>query len=151
MSIIGQNLGREENVLCVLGKPCARPKCAALGRRKLQSLSVILPRFCKVNRYFCKEESLVSVGSDTIFLNLLGSANQISRQDILKEGRHTQDQIKNSLHSLTYSYIDLDIKQFSLDRKKITILNSLTATYALLKPDKGNGIVLMKRSDYMSC
>ena len=75
MSIIGQNLGREENVLCVLGKPCAWPKCTALRRRKLQSLSVILPRLCKVNRYFCKEESLVGVGSDTIFLNLLGSAN----------------------------------------------------------------------------
>ena len=76
--------------------------------------------------------------------------DQISRQDILKEGRHTQDKIKNSLRSLTYSYIDLDIKQFSLDRKKIRILNSLTATYAILKPDKGNGIVLMKRSDYVS-
>ena len=76
--------------------------------------------------------------------------DQISRQDILKEGRCTQDKIKNSLCRLTYSYIDLDIKQFSLDCKKIRILDSLTGTCAILEPDKGNGIVLMKHSDYVS-
>ena len=47
---------------------------------------------------------------------------------------------------LLLNYIDLDLKEFNLDRKKIRILN-LTINFAILRPDKGNGIFLMKRSD----
>ena len=70
---------------------------------------------------------------------------QISRLDIFKQGRYVQDKIKNSLRSFTCNYIDLDLKEFSLGRKKIDILNKLTERFAILKPDKGNGIVLLNR------
>ena len=76
--------------------------------------------------------------------------DQISRLNIFKEGNHIQDKVKNSLRSFTYNYIDLDLKEFNLDRKKIRILNSLTANFSILKPDKGSGVVLMKRGDYIS-
>ena len=33
---------------------------------------------------------------------------------------------------------------------KIRIVNNLTVNFAILKPDEGNGIVLMKRSDYIT-
>ena len=75
---------------------------------------------------------------------------QVSRLDIFKEGRYVQDKIKNSLRSFTYNYIDLDLKEFKLGHKKINILNKLTATFGILKPDKGNGIVLINHSDYIT-
>ena len=75
---------------------------------------------------------------------------QISRLDIFKQGRYVQDKIKNSLRSFTYNYIDLDLKEFRLGRKKIDILNKLTERFAILKPDKGNGIVLLNRYDYVT-
>ena len=35
----------------------------------------------------------------------------------------------------------MDLKEFKLGRKKIDILNTLTEIFAILKSDKGNGIV----------
>jgi hypothetical protein len=61
-----------------------------------------------------------------------------------------QDKIKNSLRSFTYSCIDLDLREFYTDRKKIRTLTELSKDLSILKPDKGNGIVVMKRSDYLS-
>ena len=72
---------------------------------------------------------------------------QISRLDIFKQGRYVQVKIKNSLRSFTYNYIEFD---FRLGRKKIDILNKLTERFAILKPDKGNGIVLLNRYDYVT-
>ena len=76
--------------------------------------------------------------------------DQVSRLDVLKEGRYVQDKVKNSLRSFTYNYIDLDLKEFNLDGKRIGLLRNLNTNFAILKPDKGNGIVLMKRSGYVN-
>ena len=75
--------------------------------------------------------------------------DQLSQLEMFKEGCHVQDKVKNSLRYFTYNYVDLDLKEFNLDCKKIRILNNLTINFAILKPDKGNGIVLMKWSDYI--
>ena len=76
--------------------------------------------------------------------------DQIFRLDIFKEGRYIKDKVKNSLRCFTYNYIDLDLKEFKLNRNKIRILNNLTANFSILKPNKGNGVVLMIRADYIS-
>ena len=76
--------------------------------------------------------------------------DQLSSINMFKEGCHVQDKVKNSLHSFTYNYIDLHLKEFNLDHKKIRIVNNLTVNFAILKSDKGNGIVLMKHSDYIT-
>ena len=68
--------------------------------------------------------------------------DQLSQLEMFKEGCHVQDKVKNSLRYFTYNYVDLDLKEFNLDCKKIRILNNLTINFAILKPDKGNGIVL---------
>ena len=75
---------------------------------------------------------------------------QISRLENFKQGRYVQDKIKNSLRFFTYNYIDLDLKEFRLGCKKIDILNKLTERFAILKPDKGNDIVLLNRYDYVT-
>ena len=61
----------------------------------------------------------------------------------------SQDKIKNTLRSFAFNFIDLDLKEYYTDRKKIKILNELIVNYSILKPDKGNGIVIMHRSDYI--
>ena len=42
------------------------------------------------------------------------------------------------------------MKEFRLGRKKIDILNKLTERFAILKPDKADGIVLLNRYDYVT-
>ena len=76
--------------------------------------------------------------------------DQLSRLNKFKDGRYVPDKVKNSLRSFAYNYIDLDLKEFNLDRKRIKIPNELKVKYSILKPDKGNGIVIMKRADYIT-
>jgi hypothetical protein len=73
--------------------------------------------------------------------------DQIARIDQFKEGNFVNDKLKNSSRSFTYNYLDL--KQFHIDSKRIRILKKLNTHFAILKPDKGNGIVLLNRSDYV--
>ena len=73
--------------------------------------------------------------------------SQVSRLNAFKDGKRVQDKMKNSLRSFIYNYIDLDLKEFKLGRKKIDILNTLTDKFAILKPDKRNDIVLINRQD----
>ena len=75
---------------------------------------------------------------------------KISKLQKFKDGRHIQDKVKNALRPFTFNYIDLDLKEYHTDRKKIKTLDELTTKFSILKPDKGNGIVVMNRSDYVS-
>jgi hypothetical protein len=75
--------------------------------------------------------------------------DQIARLDQFNDGNFVNDKLKNSLRSLTCNYLDLDLKQFHIDSKRILILKKLNTHFAILKPDKGNGIVLLNRSDYV--
>ena len=65
------------------------------------------------------------------------------------DGQYIQDNVIKYLHSFTYEYIDLDVKVFYLDKKKINILITLAGNFSILKPDKGITIVIMKCSDYI--
>ena len=74
--------------------------------------------------------------------------DQLERKQIWKEGFFTKERVKNALRSFTYNCLDLDLKQYFIDRKRIRILSNLSKDFAILKPDKGNGIVILNRSDY---
>ena len=50
VSMIGLNLGRVSNFLCVFGKPYARPKYAVIGRNDSSSVSVISSHLFNVSR-----------------------------------------------------------------------------------------------------
>ena len=75
--------------------------------------------------------------------------DQINKLEQLKDGSYIKDRLKNCLRSFTYNYLDLDLQQIHIDNKHICILRSLNTKFAILKPDKGNGIVILKRSDYI--
>ena len=76
--------------------------------------------------------------------------DQINRKKVWKEGFFVKDRTKNSLRSFTYNCLDLDLKQYFTDRKRIRLLADMSRTLTILKPDKGNGIVILKSSDYIS-
>ena len=59
-----------------------------------------------------------------------------------------RERVKTALRAFTYSYIDIYDKQYSHDKKKINIIKKLREKYMILKPDKGNGVVLMNKADY---
>ena len=50
--------------------------------------------------------------------------------------------------AFTYNYLDLDIKEFFNDKKKIKTLQNLREKCMILKPDKEQGIVLINKTDY---
>ena len=49
---------------------------------------------------------------------------------------------------MSFNLLDMDSKQLAKDKNKINTLNNLLKDVILLKPDKGNGIVLVNCLDY---
>ena len=76
--------------------------------------------------------------------------DKIQRLDVCKDNFMSKHRAKNGLRAFTYNYLDLDDKQFISDSKRLKVLKSLKKDYVLLKPDKGQGIVVLKREDYVS-
>ena len=74
---------------------------------------------------------------------------QISNKELLNnKNNFSISRVKTALRAFSYSLLDLDDPQFSKDAKHIKIIKSLRESFAILKPDKGNGVVLMNTSDY---
>ena len=69
---------------------------------------------------------------------------QLERLDAIKDTYMSKERAKMALNSFAYNYLDLDIKQYGLDSKRIKVLRKLKKKCVILKPDKGNGIVLLK-------
>ena len=68
---------------------------------------------------------------------------QIHNHGTLKNNHISKVRAKTALKSFAYSYLDLDIKQFISDSKSIKMLRKLKDKCLILKPDKGQGIVLI--------
>ena len=52
---------------------------------------------------------------------------------------------------LACNFLDFDDRQLTKDNKRIKVLKNLRIKYGILKPDKGNGVVLMQIDDYKLC
>ena len=59
------------------------------------------------------------------------------------------ERIKNALRSFAWNLVDLDDRNFYNDSKKTRIIKGLRKRAVILKPDKGQGIVLLRREDYV--
>ena len=64
-----------------------------------------------------------------------------------KERQHIKHPVQTALKPFTYSYLDLDFKNFRADKKRIKVLRSLKEWHMVLKPDKGQGIVDVNKKD----
>ena len=59
-----------------------------------------------------------------------------------------RERVKTALRTFTYSYIDINGKQYSHYKKKINAIKQLREKYMILKLDKGKWVVLMNKVDY---
>ena len=73
---------------------------------------------------------------------------QIQNHGILKNNHTSKVRVKTTLKSFGYNYLDLDVTQFTSGNKSIKTLRKLKDKCLILKPDKGQGIVLINRDDY---
>ena len=74
--------------------------------------------------------------------------DQLNRHELLKNDYHSQLRAKNCLRALAYNLLDLENQQIFKDSKKLKIIRKLRETTAILKPDKGNGVVIVDIADY---
>ena len=58
------------------------------------------------------------------------------------------ERLKNSLRAFTLNILDIDDKNVYLDFKKLKVTKNLRKGVTILKPDKGNGVVLINNIDY---
>ena len=59
-----------------------------------------------------------------------------------------RESVKTAPRAFTYSWIDIYDKQYSRDKKKNNVIKQHCEKYMILKPDTGNGVVLMNNIDY---
>ncbi len=87
-----------------------------------------------------KEPELMAVIEDVY--------DQICRHKLFTNHYFAKHRIQTALKSFTYNYLNLDLLQFKLDQKKLEILRNLRERCTILKPNKGQGVVLVKKEDY---
>ena len=68
--------------------------------------------------------------------------DQILQHNILKDDHIFKHRAQTALKAFTYNYLDLDIKGFFNDKKKIKTLQNLREKCMILKPDKGKVLCL---------
>ena len=76
-----------------------------------------------------------------------GLYSRIKDNNLIKSGYMAPERVKNALRSFAWNLIDLEDRHFFNDSKKTRIIKSLRKRAVILKPDKGQGIVLLKKED----
>ena len=74
---------------------------------------------------------------------------EIDNNNILKENHTTKERVQTVLRAFTYNYLDLETKDYHLDRKRMNIIQNLREKVMIIKPDKGKGIALVSKNDYI--
>ena len=74
---------------------------------------------------------------------------QILRHNAIKDDHLSQERLKTTLKAFTFNYLDIDERRYIHDSKSLKILRELREKFMILKPDKGQGIVLVNHEDYI--
>ena len=64
--------------------------------------------------------------------------------------KSSKSTVQTALQALTYNYLDFEPWDYQTNEKKIKVTHNLTEIYVILKPDKGQGIMLIIRNTYTS-
>ena len=75
---------------------------------------------------------------------------QIDKSNICRNELYSKSKIKNALCGLVFNLMNFDDAFIFKDSKKIKIIQQLRQNVAILKPDKGNGVVLLDNQDYVN-
>ena len=76
--------------------------------------------------------------------------DQIKNAKVIKNDLSEQ-WIKIALRAFTFNYIDVDEKQIGIDGKQLKLLKKVRKKTTILKPDKGQGLLLSNHKDYTNC
>ena len=68
-------------------------------------------------------------------------------QVLIPDSYIKQQKIKNSIKALACNFLDFYTRKMASDSIHMKTLKNLRQRYAILKPDKENGVVLMKLTD----
>ena len=79
-----------------------------------------------------------------------GLYSKIQGLDIMKKSHMAKERVKYALRSFAYNVMDIEDKHFHKDSKKVKVVKNLRNRFVILKPDKGQGVVLLKKEDYIS-
>ena len=93
-----------------------------------------------------KHGILIRIKESEIVVIMEDLYEQIVRQDLLKKDNISKYCIQTAFSSFTY--LNLKLKNYGLNQNKMKILRNLKDRCMILKPDKGQGIVLINKSDY---
>ena len=74
--------------------------------------------------------------------------HQLYMSKTLKNDHRAIERAKNSLRAFAFNLIDIEDKQIFRDSMKLSLIRNLRQDVAILKPDKGNGVVLIDIIDY---
>ena len=87
-----------------------------------------------------REPEMIAIAEDV--------REQIEKHNILKDNHISTVTAQTALKSFTYSCLDLDIKQYISGNKMVKVLRNIKEKTFILQPDKGQGIVLIDKTDY---
>ena len=73
---------------------------------------------------------------------------QIYKTNICNNNFHSKLKIKNALRGLDFNLINIEDSRICKDTNHIKVIKQLREDVATLKPDKGNGVVLLNNKDY---
>ena len=76
--------------------------------------------------------------------------DKLERLDAIKDNYMSKERAKMALRSFAYNYLDLDVKQYGLDSKRINILRRLKNRCVILKPDKGSVLFIFRFTQRLS-
>ena len=103
---------------------------------------------CKILRYGLNHGIATNLKESDILASAESVWDQISRNNICKESRYCVERANNSLWALAFNLIDVDNNQVYKDKKKLEFIKNLRKELVILKPDKGNGVVLVQSIAY---
>ena len=75
---------------------------------------------------------------------------QILQHNSVKDSYISQERLKTTLKAFTFNNLDIDDKRYIHDSKSLKVLRELREKFVILKPDKGQGIVLVNYGDYVN-
>ena len=74
---------------------------------------------------------------------------QLERNNILKDDATRIQRLKNNLRGLVFNFLNFEDNRIHKDNKRKQIVKNLCEKFVILKPDKGGGVVLLQKSDYV--
>ena len=103
---------------------------------------------CRILRYGFNHGIATTLKESDILASAESVWDQISRYNICMESHYHVERKKISLQALAFNLIYFDNNQVYKDKRKLEIIKNLRKELVILKPDKGNGVVLVRTIDY---